>query len=179
MDLLTFIVELVRSLAWPVAALVVAILFRTELRALLHRVRKGKVGPAEFEFEATIAALRDRVRPPETPPVKPEPGLLNRASEDPRSVILYAWLRVQAVVEDVVAKHATPEDRMARGSITLRVLHRLLREKSEYIDIYNDLRMLRSQAVHEIDFSPRPSSVVEFVDLANELVAVLEPYARE
>ena len=64
---------------------------------------------------------------------------------------------------------------MARGSITLRVLHRLLREKSDYIDIYNDLRMLRSQAVHEIDFSPRPSSVVEFVDLANELVTVLEP----
>jgi hypothetical protein len=179
MDALTFIVELIRALAWPAATLVILVVFRAELRALARRVKKGKVGPAEFEFEEIVAALRERAGPPETPTIQTDPGVLNQAAEDPRAVILNAWLQVQAVVESIVAKHATPEDRRDARSVSLRVLHRLLRDKSEYIDMYNDLRTLRNRAVHDVDFSPRPSSVVEFVGLANELLAVLKPYASE
>jgi hypothetical protein len=51
MDTLTLLAELVKATAWPLTTAVVAILFRTELRALLGRLRKGKVGSAEFEFQ--------------------------------------------------------------------------------------------------------------------------------
>lgn len=179
MDPLTFTIELIRALAWPIATLVVAVLFRTELRALLHRVKKGKVGPAEFEFEETVASLRVRAGPSATATIQADPAILNRAAEDPRAVILNAWLPVQALVETIAARHATAEDRRDARSVSLRVLHRLLRDKLEYVDMYNDLRMLRNRAVNDIDFSPRPSSVVEFVALANELVAVLQPYASD
>ena len=135
MDVLTFITEMVKALAWPVASLVIALVFRSELRTLLHRIRKGKVGPAEFEFEETVAALRERVGKPEVAAPRADPMLVNQASQDPRAVILNSWLQVQAVVEGIVAKHATTEDRRDPRSVSLRVLHRLLRDKPDYIDI--------------------------------------------
>ena len=178
MDILTFITEIVKALAWPAATLVVAIVFRTELLALLRRVKKGKVGPAEFEFEETIAALREKVGQDRAPVLEANLALVKQADQDPRTVILNSWLKVQAMVDDIVSQHATPEERRDPRSVSLRVLHRLLREKADYIDMYNDLRTLRSRAVHEVDFSPRPSSVVEYANLAAELLAVLRPYAE-
>jgi hypothetical protein len=178
MDALTFIAEIVKALAWPLAALAVAVLFRTELRALMGRVRKGKVGPAEFEFEQVVASLRERIGPAERTTPAVGTVTIDQATSDPRSVILNSWLQVQALVETIVARHATADERKDPRSVSLRVLHRLLRDKPEYIDMYNDLRALRSQAVHDVAFAPRPGSVVEFAELANELQTVLRPYAR-
>jgi hypothetical protein len=179
LDWLTFLVEMTKALAWPLVTLAVAIHFRGELRSLLHRVRKGKVGLAEFEFEQAVATLRERIGPPDAAHAPAPPmATIRQVEKDPRSVILGAWLEVQMLVDSIVAKHATDEDRRHPGSISLPVLHRLLRDKPEYIDMYNDLKGLRNQAVHEANFSPRPASVVEFAELAGELQAVLRRYAQ-
>ena len=175
---MTFTAEIVKALAWPLATLAVAVIFRTELRSLMGRVRKGRVGPAEFEFEQVVASLRERIGPLESAVQVTGITTLDQATRDPRSVILKSWLQVQAIVDAIVSKHATADERRDPRSVSLRVLHRLLRDKSEYIDMYNDLRALRSQAVYDIDFAPRPSSVVEFAELANELQMVLRPYAQ-
>ena len=45
--------------------------------------------------------------------------------------------------------------------------------------MYNDLKMLRNQAVHEVAFAPRASSVVEYATLANELATVIAPYGGD
>jgi hypothetical protein len=179
MDMLSFISEIIKATAWPGVALAIALVFRSEIRALLSRIKKGKVGPAEFEFEATVAALRERVSPDRPPTAEADPLLVVQASQDPRAVILNAWLQIQATMQNIVAKHATAEDRRDASSVSLRVLHRLLRDKSDYIDMYNQLHSLRNRAVHEVDFSPRPARVVEYASLANELLGVLRPYAGE
>ena len=178
MDWLTFSVEITKALAWPLVALVALVAFRTELGALLQRVRKGKVGFAEFEFEETVASLRGRLGDVAMRAPEPSSVLVKEADQDPRSVILNSWLVIQSTVESIVAKHVTAEDGQDTRSVSLRVLHRILRDKPEYIDTYNDLKMLRNQAVHEVAFAPRPSSVVEYATLANELAAVLSPYAE-
>ena len=177
MDLPTFIVEITKALAWPLAALGALLLHRREIRGLLQRVKRGKVAGAEFEFEDRVADLRGKMGSGEAEQAAVPPGLTKDAERDPRAVILNAWLEVQALVERVVALHATPEERRQPGSVSLHVLHRLLRDKPEYIDTYNDLRSLRHQAVHDTSFAPRPSSVVEYVSLTHELMAVLAPYA--
>jgi hypothetical protein len=177
MDWLTFSVEITKALAWPLVTLAVLIAFRVEFRALLQRVRKGKVGSAEIEFEETVASLRGRLG--DSVQVSNLPSaLVVQADQDPRSVILKTWLIIQSKVESIVAKHGTEDDRRDPRSVSLRVLHRILRDKPEYIDTYNDLKMLRNRAVHEVDFTPRPSSVIEYATLANELAAVLSPYAE-
>lgn len=181
MDTFTFVTEIVKAVSWPIAALVIALVFRGELRSLMKRVRKGKIGPAEFEFEAVIAKLKERVGTKQIQPTSPDKtkSVVDLAGVDPRAVILNEWMKIQAIVNAIVEQHATSEDRRDQGSVSLRVLHRLLREKTEYIDMYNDLRMLRNQAVNEVGFSPRTSSVIEYADLVNELAGVLSPYAEE
>lgn len=42
--------DLLKSVAWPVAAIIIAALFRSDLQALLPRLRRA--GPTGFEFEA-------------------------------------------------------------------------------------------------------------------------------
>lgn len=179
MDWLTFTVELAKALAWPATAIVAVVAFRAELRGVLQRIKRGKVGVAEFEFEDRVAVLRERLGEA-APASAPVPTTLVReAAQDPRTVILTAWLGVQALVDAIVAQRATPEERGDPRAQTLRVLHRVLRDKPDYIDIYNDLKSLRNQAVHDPAFAPRPSSVVEYAALASELAAVLRPYAGE
>ena len=58
MDTLTFIVEVLKATTWPLASVAIALIFREQLRDLLLRLRKGKVGPAEFEFEERVASLK-------------------------------------------------------------------------------------------------------------------------
>jgi hypothetical protein len=177
MDWLTFTVEITKALAWPLTVALAVLLFRHELRIALGRIKRGKLGNAEFEFEDRVAVLRERVGEAVAPNATVTPALTRKAEQDPRTVILSAWLEVQALVEDIVAQHATEEERRAPRSVSLRVLHRILRDKPEYIDMYNDLKDLRNRAVHEPAFAPRSSSVVEYAALAQELGAVLRPYA--
>jgi hypothetical protein len=179
MDWLTFVVEVVKATAWPFVGLVAILMFRRELRGLLQRVKKGKVGTAEFEFEDRVAMLRGRVGEADPQAVAAASHVATEAAQDPRSVVLNAWLDVQGKVDAIVAKHGTAEDRRDARSVSLRVLHRILRDKLEYVDMYNDLKSLRNQAVHDPSFAPRSSSVIEYVALANELGAVLAPYASD
>lgn len=175
MDWPTFTVEMMKALAWPFVVLAVLLLYRPEVRGLLQRVKRGKLMSAEFEFEGRVAELRDRIgTTPTTEPAVPS-DLAQQAERDPRAVILTAWLEVQAVVDHIVARHATAADARGQGSVSLRVLHRLLHDTPEHIDAYNDLKDLRNRAVHDTSFSPRPSSVVEYAALAKSLAAALRP----
>jgi hypothetical protein len=95
MDLLTFTIEITKATAWPNAATVVAFMFRTELRVLLGKMKKGRVGPAEFEFEQTVAVLRGELaRSDGLPTSEIEESQLLLAKTEPRTAILNAWLEV-------------------------------------------------------------------------------------
>ena len=111
MDWLTFIVEITKALAWPVVALGAAVVFRAELRGALQRLRRGKLGSAEVEFEDRVATLRGKAGEPDPLAANVAATVARDAIQDPRSVILASWLKVQAEVERVIAKHATPEEK--------------------------------------------------------------------
>lgn len=51
MDCLTFLSNLASSLAWPIAAVVIAFSMRVQLGTLLSNIKKIKAGSLEAEFE--------------------------------------------------------------------------------------------------------------------------------
>jgi hypothetical protein len=180
MDALTFIVELSKALAWPLASTGIALLFRSELRTLLGKIKKGKVGPAEFEFEQTVKVLTEEISARSQGPMeKIEDSAAYLASKDPRSAILNAWLDVQNEMRRIVAEKGLERSDLPFNSVSLRVLHRELQKQPEYINVYNELRSLRNQAVEEIDFHPRTESVLNYLKLAKELVSVLRNIAKD
>lgn len=177
MDWLTFIAEIAKSLAWPSAVIVVALVFRGELRSLLGRVKKGKVGPAEFEFEEGIRELKLEVSKdlPSLPMPLPQDASEHRAIAEPRAVVLNAWLQVEQSMNALAQKHAQYNALAGPGSTyAANNLAKLGILEPWALNIYRDLRRLRNQATHDAGFSPSPESVLGYVQTAAELRAELE-----
>lgn len=172
MDWLTFIVEIAKALGWPVAAVVVALSFRQQINALLGRMKKGKFGPAEFEFEEAVRVLEQNF--PGTPSDEIAlPGVLNTrnsAAVDPRTTILEAWLKVEDAARRLGRKHAALDDQHPNDiGLVVRKLRIAGKIDWEHEKLYRQLSLLRNSAVHENDFQPLADSVVGYVSLSESL----------
>lgn len=169
MDILTFIAELVKATAWPLAAITIALIFRQQLRALLSRIRKGKVGPAEFEFEQEVKELTEQAPLQSTPPEISTPTV-TLATTNPRAAILDAWLGVESSIKRLAYNSGLPTQIGHRNPSTImREIEKNGILQSNDVALFNDLRVLRNQATHDPDFSPSPESVVNYVQLAHGL----------
>ena len=58
MDWLTFVSGLIDSLAWPLVALILDLVFRKKLLELITTLKKLKAGPVEAEFEMETKQIR-------------------------------------------------------------------------------------------------------------------------
>jgi hypothetical protein len=170
MDVLTFVAAIVKALAWPVAAIVIAVLFRKQLRALLERIRKGKIGPAEFEFEQEVKELVEQTPAPLQLPTPTAAPTVSLATNNPRAAILEAWLRVESSAHRLsYYSGSTPPSTSRNTTNILRSLGKTGLLSSDDIALFNDLRGLRNQAVHDVDFRPSPDSAIQYVQLADGL----------
>jgi len=170
MDNLTFIAEIVKAIAWPAAAIVIAVLFRKQLRALLERIRKGKFGPAEFEFEQEVKELAEQAPIPLPAPTPASTPTVSLATSNPRAAILEAWLRVESSAQRLAYyNHVSSPSTPRTTTNILRSLEKSGLLTFEDVALFNDLRVLRNQAVHDSDFSPSAESAIQFVQLADTL----------
>jgi hypothetical protein len=182
MDWLTFTVEMAKAVAWPVAAAVIASVFRAEIRLLLGRVKKGKLGPAEFEFEERVQELRQeaqsRADGPATKAHSQEDGAAK--ATDARSIVLESWLTVEAMVERLGKRHSVYNENLPTDlSYVVRELRKQGVLEIGQEQLYKDLRTLRNRAAHSLDFSPTADSVLTYVRLAQDLELQLRKAAGE
>lgn len=179
MDILTFIVELIKSLAWPVAAVIIAALFRAELRGLMKRIKKGKVGPAEFEFEEKVAALNyEATIEGRTREIPIDSELVSQAVHNPRGAIVSAWLNVEESARDLALTKELLSEKMARSPVSvIRAIKDAGLLDLRFVGLMNSLRELRNRAAHDGDFMPEPQSVIDYVRLATELTKALNDAA--
>ncbi len=176
MDAPTFIVELVKATAWPATIVAVAILFRTEFRALLNRLRKGKLGPAEFEFEKAVRELEQDAAQilPRPQPVPVEPARVSLATSDPRAALISEWLEVERAISNLAQKHGLPTDQIGRRPLALlRELAKAGLVPQTHVPLFFELNRLRNQAVRERDFNPAPEAVLGYLQIAQELKELL------
>lgn len=172
MDWLTFIAELVKATAWPVIVLIVVLVFRGELSALFGRLRKGKIGGAEFEFEDAVAELRaDSVSIPEVRAVD-----VAAVSDNPRTAVLEAWLRVEDCARTLAGAQGISPSLVAaaRAPVLIKAIVEKNLLSPEQVQLFHDLRRLRNQVASVREFSPSSESVVSYISLANGLAAAIE-----
>ena len=180
MDTLTFIVEISKALAWPIAAVSIAFLFRKQVEKLLLRITKGKLGPAEFEFEQAVLEIATEAPPrsEEGRPTYAITSLHSRASSEPRAVVLDAWLKVEAALQ--AAGISAGVYNALAGPDSPWLVKKLQESgilNAQEVKLYRDLKGLRNRATHEADFSPSPESIVSFVELATELESSIKKAA--
>lgn len=170
MDWLTFVVELVKATAWPLASLSIALIFRRQLRYLLGRVRKGKVGPAEFEFEQEVNDLAAKI-PSGDVEGGAVPPVIAMAAENPRAAILDAWISLERVLHELAEKNGLR--RVHAMAMIQSALDAGLLSRADAA-LFNDLRILRNQATHDGEFKPSTDSVIQYVFLVQGLKSRIE-----
>lgn len=159
MDWLTFIVEMLKASAWPLAVVVIALIFRQQLRALLARISKGRLGPAEFEFEQELQVLAAQLAKPGAAISARATAAVIPAVGSARNEILAAWRELEHAAQTLAGAGM---QQLAAQDITL----------------YQQLGALRDQASFGVHFRPSAESASAYVQLAHSLRARIEQVAR-
>ncbi len=125
MDWLTLVSELTRSLAWPVAVIVLVFFLRTPLGKLILQLKRVKYGDAEAEFDQESKELKAQAKGIKAPPapgngVKPlsedqpsPPGSTAKTDpfapwrpffqrlSDPLSLVMESWGSVESEIREI------------------------------------------------------------------------------
>jgi hypothetical protein len=176
MDTLTFLAELIKAAAWPITTVVLAIMFRSEFRALLGRLRKGKVGSAEFEFQEEVAELAKDIAEisPAPQPVTLKPETISLATSNPRAAMLTAWIEIEAALNALAQKNNLLDAQTRRNSSALvRALAKADLIPKSHAPGFMALHRLRNQAAHEIDFNPSEDAILGYLEIAEELKQIV------
>jgi hypothetical protein len=178
MDPLTFVVELVKALAWPVTALIILFVLRRPIEKLLPLVQRVKYGGIELDFGLQVQELA--VKLSRELPASLEAGEasrrtrehLNRLSEySPRAVVLEGWLLLEeAAIEASKSRDLKLSSRELRSPILLgHALERAGIFDEDMLEIFHRLRNLRNAAAHASEYSFSPESAREYAALAIRL----------
>lgn len=151
MDWLTFVAEMVKAAAWPAAVVAIALVFRPQLRALLTRMSRGRLGPAEFEFEQELQALAAKSARPAAASYARAGAAIVPSTGCARDAILTAWRDLEQ------AAHCLAEQLPSQDLV-----------------LYQQLGALRDQVSHGLNFSPSAQSVSAYLQLARGLRARIE-----
>jgi hypothetical protein len=181
MDALTFITDLVDSLAWPLAAVVVVALLRPAIGDLLRQLRSVTVpglGAAVFGVELA----RGQVIADESETIEPSQlvssvngeqeidEIVRLAAFAPRAAVIEAWGEVEAAARYALDSLSGSEG--ARPPTAAR-LGEILTEQ-EVLDepgsrLFAILRGLRNRVAHEPHYRVEPDEALDYVRLARGL----------
>jgi hypothetical protein len=173
MDTLAFIVEMTKALAWPIAAGAIAITYRTQIKDLLARMRKGKLGPAEFEFETRLKELAAENPDATSPGPSKETLAAKRIQAEPRAVVLEQWLFVEEELRKRALAEGLSEAKDMPAHVLLGKLESMKRLNPLAGPLFRDLRSLRNSAAHSSEFEPDPEAVTIYVNMSKKLCELI------
>ena len=169
MDGLTFTAEVLKALAWPLAAVTIFLVLRKPIRDLLPFIQKLKWKEVEIEFGRQVKEIRAELAQ-DLPQAEAE--ALTRPSDDavlrlaevsPRAAVLEAWREVELAALEAARRIAG--DNFRNRTLTYDAIRTL--ERSELVDrsilgSLRELRALRNQAAHAPEFAISKEAAFEY-----------------
>ena len=187
MDWLTFISNLVASIAWPAVLVGVLIWLRKPLATLVTALRSAKFKDVELGFGRKLQELEDKAEQAKLPALGERPAWKYENPDDwtfgdyierlapisPRAAISEAWRHVELAFRAAAARTG---DRPSTGSMDLtQFLEREEVLPRDAASLAKDLKTLRNRAVHADDFNLDPEQAIEFARLAERVIASIRP----
>lgn len=153
---LNFIASVIASLAWPVAIIVVASIFRRHIFQLLGRIRKASYGDAEVEFDKQLDETEPKVAELETAQPHadnpPEESVDNEfeksAKQSPRLAVLNDWIKIEEAITSLAEAKGYTGPRAKSFSFAFRNLSRDGAISPDLHEVIAELRSLRNIAIH-------------------------------
>ena len=176
------VVQLLSAIAWPVAAIILALIFRAELRQVMRRLSAFSYKDAKAEFKHALEEVEGEIRslPKSSPPQSerdtalggPETlsdyeRLLRIADISPRAAVMEAWREVEIGTKHVTDAYSIPTTGQIAGVKAIQELVNRGLLPSMLLSIYERLRRLRSRAAHAPDFVVDEEQAERFIEAAN------------
>lgn len=161
---MNYIVEIIKSLAWPISIIWLGYMFRSEVRQLLCRISSVKYKDLEASFEKglieaeTVANSIPDIKKEDIPTqITQEEPLFRIAEISPRAAVVEAW----TLIENAALKSG-----LSNGSVVQRVSPKMIIDylkiskkfSSESLALIENLRKIRNQATHLPDLGAFPFS---------------------
>lgn len=178
MDLLTFLSDLVKSLAWPVTAVVLVVLLRKPIVELIPLLKRLKYKELELEFSQEVSELKaeadaiakEKGEPPPSD-VQGSEQLLDLVSFSARAAIMEAWLEVETAAVNTassfwgVSSSGAFKNMPQLGEYLLQCK---VIDKNQ-LAVFNKLWKLRNKAAHALELDLNESDARAYVKLATDL----------
>lgn len=170
------VVNLIVGIAWPVAVVWIAYVFKGELKSLLRRVSQLKYKDVEAQFGAGLALAESEVSSLKAAlPAAPRLELLSKLESlrrisdvSPRAAILEAWV----LVEDAAGRSGFVQGasipRM-NPHLYVEELVRLGKLPAGSDSLLDQMRRLRNQAAHMPDFTVDQDEADRYLQLATRM----------
>lgn len=190
MDWLTFISKLIDSMAWPVAAVLLGLIFRKKLAELLPLLRKVKAGPLEAEFEiatkqvlASTAELAAKERKPDAPqtadksPLEDAASKLLTARSEPTATIIEGWSTLDGEIHKLARQTGINGDPLVSETKLYREIMDSDVLPIQTRNLVQDLRQLRNQVAHA-KVIPTPESAQDYLVSVQRVVELIRNYRK-
>ena len=182
MDGLTFTSNIMSTLAWPVTVIILFLILRKELPNIAKSIKKFKYKDVELEFGAAAQAVAQDAKV-SLPASKSSGDIKSRldaiAEISPRAAILESWMQVEAAAAEVVHKKGLNASIPMLGPS--RLISALKKEQilnGKQILIFEQLRVLRNEAVHVHDAEFTNAAVANYIESATLIASFLEDIAN-
>ena len=183
------VVKIIEALAWPIAMLILAFGFRTELRQVLGRITKFKYKELEATFDKELSEVEKRINlyeqpqekiSVETPSETSEYAHLLRISEvSPRAAIAESWRILESTLDSLAVSMGMKTKIPMGARAVIRSLVDTKRADPSIARDYNQLRNLRNQAVHADEFEITQMEAERYAASALEFSTFLKRFIKD
>lgn len=181
MSTLEFIAEMTRALAWPLAAVVVALVFRGQIKALFARAKGGlNVGPVSASWDDQVQVVESNLKitseaVDSTLPTKFVNGmiddLMNVYQQFPEAAIVVAFNRVERSLRDKLGDEFSKQS-LRFNSVKVALERGLITE--ETARAINGLRNLRNLAAHGLAEDLAAERALDYLVLVDAVLYALD-----
>ena len=176
MDYFTFVAAIFAAVAWPIAVALIAIVFRKPLIELIARIttishNQTRIDMAPLEESSAAAEIAGSLTIDDS---QSDSRADSTIASAPRAAIIEGWIRVESAAWEALARKRITPERRSRS----QMLHMLRDQKlldPALLRLVRDLMMTRNRAAHESDLDISPEAARRYVDIADQVVATLNP----
>lgn len=176
-----FIASIISSLAWPIAAVAIVVIFKDQLRHILSQIKKIGAAGVNVELSDQVKEVQKagevvELEQGEVPAqvIALDPELINLAQSFPEAAVLQAFKELEAVLLRI--RQRLPDDKPHRNlNEVLKALADDNQISQNVVVLFQRLRQARNTAAHSRDAGKMvPGEAIELIGQIKNLQDLLE-----
>lgn len=180
------IIKLIEVIVWPAVVIIMAIMFRHELRKAAQRLSSLKYKDFSADFNANLSKIEgDLVKLTSSKSDEQQKlieneqtlssyeRLLRIADISPRAAIMEAWRDIEVTTKQVTDVYGISAGGNIAGVKAIRQLVERGLLPPTVVSAYEGMRRLRARAAHAADFAIDPEKAERYIETAHQFFMTL------